>query len=320
MKIESLLINLNPTNTLVNEIIDRLNYMKHDLPKGEVNIQVFSDGETCVDFKTTMRGKRVYLLTSPDTPLKREQLVLAIDAARRASAMEIIPIMPYFPYARQDKRDQKRGPIGARVLADNLQEVGATSIITLDLHSDQIEGFFKIPVIHLRGKYIFSETVAKMSDKNTILCSPDAGGLKRVKKYRDRIQTLFNLKIPFISLDKTRIEANKTESIEVLGDVKGKNIVILDDMADTCGTLIKGVDALLEAGATEVSALVTHPLLSGDAIDKLYNSNMKTFVCSNSLEPTGLKDILAESVKIISLANEITDTIIGINADASIDR
>jgi ribose-phosphate pyrophosphokinase len=281
MRIDSILINLNPSDSLHNKVLERLGFMRHAVQIGKANIQVFSDGETCVDFKSTLRGKRVYLLSSPSTPLMREQLLFAIDAARRASAMEIIPIMPYCPYARQDKRDQKRGPIGARVWADNLQEAGATSIITFDLHSDQIEGFFKIPVIHLRGKYMFSDVIIEKGDTHTVLCSPDAGGLKRVKKVRDKIYDLHDIKLPFISLDKTRKEANKTSSIEVLGDVKDKNVIIIDDMCDTGGTLIKGTDALLEAGANEVRVLVTHAVLSGEARINLAASNIKEFICSD---------------------------------------
>lgn len=320
MKIDSLLVNLNGTDDLANKVYERLTFIRHHVPMGIANVQVFSDGETCVDFKTTMRGKRVYILTSPDTPLKREQLMLAIDAARRASAIEIIPIMPYCPYARQDKRDQRRGPIGARVFADNLQEAGATSIITMDLHSDQIEGFYKIPVIHLRGKYLFSKVILDKSDSNTILCSPDAGGLKRVKKIRDKIYELYDVKIPFISLDKTRKEANKTDSIEVLGDVKGKNIIIVDDMCDTGGTLIKGTEALLNAGATNVKVLVTHAVLSGEARLNLAASKIEEFICSDSLTHKGLVSTMDGKMTIVTTATQIADTIVSINVEGSVHR
>lgn len=320
MKIDSILINLDENSFLCESVYTKLFNMKHEVPNGKVNIQVFSDGETCVDYKTTMRGKRVFLLSSPTTPLMREQLYLAIDAARRASASEIIPILPYFPYARQDKRDQRRGPIGARVFADNLQQVGATSIITFDLHSDQIEGFFKIPVIHLRGKYLFKDIIVARGDSNTVLCSPDAGGLKRVKKIRDKIYELYDIKIPFISLDKTRKEANKTDNIEVLGDVKGKNILMVDDMCDTGGTLIKGTDALLKAGATEVRVLITHPVLSGEAKLNLAASNIKEFICSDSITHKGLLSDMGGKLTIVSTASEIADAIVNINVDGSIHR
>jgi len=320
MKIDSVIINLNESDSLINKIMSQRAFQYQNIARGGANIQVFSDGETCVDFKISMRGKRLFLLTSPNTPLKREQLYLAIDAARRASAFEIIPILPYFPYARQDKRDQRRGPIGARVFADMLQDVGATSIITLDLHSDQIEGFFKIPVIHLRGKYLFCNYINDTSDSNTVLCSPDAGGLKRVKKIRDRIYKKYDTKIPFVSIDKTRTQANKTDSVEILGDVEGKNVLIIDDMCDTGGTLIKGAEALLEAGATSVRVLVTHAILSGDANLNIGASNIEQFICSDSLTNKGLCADMDGKMKLISTASDLADAIVSINVDGSISR
>tara|TARA_R110000796_G_scaffold69405_1_gene158344 strand:+ start:99 stop:1061 length:963 start_codon:yes stop_codon:yes gene_type:complete len=320
MKIDSIIVNLNENDELFMGIISKLSVMRRKVPICVANIQVFSDNETCVDFKTNMRGRRVFLLTSPNTALKREQLFFAIDAARRASAAEIIPIIPYFPYARQDKRDQKRGPIGARVFADILQEVGATSIITLDLHADQIEGFFKIPVTHLRGKYLFSSFINKISDSDTVLCSPDAGGLKRVKKMRDRIYHKYERKIPFISLDKTRDKPNEVGEIEVLGNVEGKNVIIIDDMCDTGGTLIKGADALLKAGATSVKVLVTHAVLSGKASVNIGKSKISEFICSDSLITKDEGSDMDGKLKIISTAFEIADAIISINVDGSIAR
>ncbi len=320
MKIDSVIINLNENDSLINKIYERLAAMRHHVPMGKANIQVFSDGETCVDFKTTMRGKRIFLLTSPNTSLKREQLFFAIDAARRASAVEIIPILPYFPYARQDKRDQRRGPIGARVFADILEDAGATSIITFDLHSDQIEGFFKIPVIHLRGKYLFAKFILESSDGNTVLCSPDAGGLQRVKKIRDRIYKKYDIKMSFVSIDKTRTQANRTDSVEILGGVKGRDVLIIDDMCDTGGTLIKGADALLEAGAISVKVLVTHAILSGEANIDIGASKIKQFICSDTLINRGVCADMDGKIKIISTASDLADAIVSINVDGSIPR
>jgi len=320
MKIDSVIINLNQSDSLINKVYERLAAMRHKVPMGKANIQVFSDGETCVDFSTPVRGKRVFLVTSPNSPLKREQLNFAIDAARRASAVEIIPILPYFPYARQDKRDQRRGPIGARVYADSLQDVGATSIITFDLHSDQIEGFFKIPVIHLRGKYLFCEFIHEISDVNTVLCSPDAGGLKRVKKIRDRIYEKYDNKMSFVSIDKTRTQANKTDSVEILGEVKGKNVIMIDDMCDTGGTLIKGAEALINAGATSVKVLVTHAILSGDASLNLGASIIEQFICSDSLTHRGVGSDMDGKMKVISTATDLANAIVSINVDGSINR
>lgn len=315
MKLKSVIVNLNSSNTLITGIIKSISDKRHNIEKGKIEIPVFKDGETSPHFRSSLRGKRVYLLSSPNTPLKREQLLLSIDAARRASASEIIPILPYFPYARQDKKDQYRGPIGARVMAEMIEQRGASSIITFDLHSDQIVGFFKIPVIHLSGKYLFYNYILKNSDSNTVLCSPDAGGLKRVKKVRDLIYKRNNdIKIPFVSLDKTRPVANKVGEIEVLGNVEGKNVLVIDDMIDTFGTGGKSVDALLEAGALSVSMIVTHGVLSERAIERINNSKLSKLIISDSIEHTNL----SYKIEIISTSNMISEAILSINNDFSI--
>jgi ribose-phosphate pyrophosphokinase len=319
--VESVIFNLNEDNNLYDGIINVLSKNRHEIVKGVVSIPVFADGETCPHFKTSVRGKRVYILTSPSTPLKIMQLMLAMDALKRASALEITPIIPYFPYARQDKRDQRRGPIGARVMAEMIEGRGATSVITFDLHADQIEGFFTIPVIHLRGKYLFHDYIVKNSNTNTVLCSPDAGGLKRVKKVRDLIyKRNENKKMSFVSLDKTRHQANNVDKMEVLGDVKGKDVIMIDDMTDTANTLIKGADALLEAGALSVKAIVTHAILSGDANINIAASQIKEFICSDSLSIGGYASTLNGKLTIISTADDLANAIISINNDGSISR
>lgn len=318
---ESVIFNLNESDKLFNGIIDSMNFKRHAIVLGEVAIPIFKDGETCPHFKTSVRGKRVYLLTSPNSSLKIMQLMLAIDALKRASAAEIIPIIPYFPYARQDKRDQRRGPIGARVMAEMIEGRGATSVITLDLHSDQIEGFFRIPVIHLRGKYLFHDYIVKSSNANTVLCSPDAGGLKRVKKIRDLIYSRNeSIKLSFVSIDKTRSEANNVDSMEVLGNVEGKDVLVIDDMCDTGNTLIKGANALIEAGALSVRVLVTHALMSGNAYELIESSNIDKFICSDSLEQEEESYNMGSKLTVISVANELANAIISINNSGSIHR
>lgn len=319
MKVQSLIVNLNETSSLLDRIIKRLTLVRHFVEVGELDMPVFKDGETSPNFLTSVRGKRVYILTTANTPLKREQLYLTIDAAKRASACEIIPIMPYFPYARQDKKDQYRGPIGARVMADILENCGASSVITFDLHSDQIEGFFNISVIHLRGRDLFLDYVLKITDSNSVLCSPDAGGLKRVKKVRDLILEKHpTIKIPFISLDKTRPSANNVTDMEVLGDVENKDVLIIDDMCDTGGTLIKGAEALMEAGARSVRVMVTHGVLSGDASKRIGESPIKEFICSDSLVDMNNDNIMGKKLTVISTANDIANAILSINSDTSI--
>jgi ribose-phosphate pyrophosphokinase len=327
MKAKSVLFNLNDDDSLFNKLITRLQLKEHSIEVGKVNTPIFKDGETCPHFRTSVRGKRAYILISPNTPLKIIQLMLAMDALKRASAAEIIPIIPYFPYARQDKRDQRRGPIGARVMAEMIEERGATSVITLDLHSDQIEGFFNIPVIHLRGKYLFHDYISDTSDENTVLCSPDAGGLKRVKKIRDLIyKRNESMKLQYVSIDKTRSEANNVDNMEVLGDVDGKDVLVIDDMCDTGNTLIKGANALIEAGAHSVSVLITHGVMSYDdeartsAYEKIKNSTIKKFICSDSLEQKHVTIYMGDKMGVITVANELANAIININLDGSIHR
>ena len=318
---DSVIFNLNDSDRLFNGIIDSMDNKKHSIVLGEVDIPLFKDGETCPSFNTSVRGKRAYVLTSPNSPLKIMQLMLAIDALKRASASEIIPIIPYFPYARQDKRDQRRGPIGARVMAEMIEGRGATSVITLDLHSDQIEGFFRIPVIHLRSKYLFHEYIVDSSNSNTVLCSPDAGGLKRVKKIRDLIyKRNESIKLSFVSIDKTRSEANNVDSMEVLGNVEGKDVLVIDDMCDTGNTLVKGANALLEAGALSVRVLVTHAVMSGNAYEIIKNSNIDEFICSDSLKQEHVTLYMGDKMKVISVADELANAIISINNSGSIHR
>ena len=319
MKLSSTIVNLNDSKSLYNGIVKSILSKRHYIEEGKIDTPIFNDGETSPHFKSSVRGKRVYILSSPNTPIKREQLYLTIDAARRASAIEIIPIIPYMPYARQDKKDQYRGPIGARVFAEILEGRGATSIITFDLHSSQIVGFFKIPVNHLSGKYLFYDYILKTCNSNSVLCSPDAGGLKRVKKIRDLIlKRHSSVKIPFISLDKTRSKANEVGEIEVLGDVKGRNVLIIDDMVDTGGTIIKGADALLKSGAHSVRVLVTHAVLSGDASDRLRDSNIDEFICSDSLIDVDAKNDMNGKLTVITTCDEIANAILSINSDDSL--
>lgn len=316
---DSIIFNLNDNDVLIDNIITEVSHNKHAIEKGKVNIQVFQDGESCVNYETTMRGKRVFLLTSPNTPLKIMQLMLAIDAAKKSSASEIIPIMPYFPYARQDKRDQYRGPIGAKVLAKTLEMLGATSFVTVDLHANQIEGFFDVPLIHIRGKYLFADFLVKNSNINTVFCSPDAGGVKRVKKIRDLISRRYEgTNIQYVTIDKTRSGPNQISEMSIIGNVKDANVIIIDDLCDTGGTLIKASNALLKAGARSVKVLVTHAVMSGSACANIVDSKIKQFICSDTLETEVYECDMLGKMKVISINKEIAMTIIGINTNSSV--
>jgi ribose-phosphate pyrophosphokinase len=333
--VDSVLISLDGRQDLADAIIDSINTqtkMANSVTLDFVNSQKFSDGELCVDFKNSIRGKRVYLLSSPNTSDEIMKLNLAIDAAKRAAAKEIIPILPYFPYARQDKKDQSRGPIGAKVLVEMLEQRGSTGVVTFDLHADQIQGFFNIPVTHLEGKNVFDSYIAKIYDEDTILCGPDAGSGKRVKRMKNQLQTYHNISINYVMLDKTRSQANVIDEMVIIGDVKGKNVIILDDMVDTAGTLCKAAEVIMEAGAKSVRAIISHGVLSGQAFERIGDSVLSELVISDSLpKPDAMKLCLkeysevkslktmtgCEKIKQISLAKQIGFAIIAINSHSS---
>lgn len=336
---KSIIFSVDGRTDLLDDVAKQLMAIeKLDKPTivGNTHVQVFSDGEVCVDFETSVRGKRVYILCSPNDSDKVLQLNFAIDAAKRAAAKEIIPIIPYFPYARQDKKDQTRGPIGAKVMAEMLENRGATQIITFDLHADQIQGFFNIPVMHMEGKYVFDDYIKKVCDNegDVILCSPDAGAAKRTSHYVKRMKK-YNIDLDMVLINKTRVEANKVDSMVLIGDVKGKNVIIIDDMCDTGGTLCKAAEYLIAEGAKTVRAVVTHGVLSGPAFERIANSKLHNFVCSDTLpipktvhikRESGKTPFISEEVNteevvyIIGCAKQIAKAILAINNDRSIEE
>jgi ribose-phosphate pyrophosphokinase len=287
MDIEPIIFSLSSDTSLLDSIMKEFaDNNVTDIRVGKVHKDKFSDGELCPDFLTSVRGKRIYILSSPNTSAKIIQLNLAIDAAKRAAAGEIIPIIPYFPYARQDKKDQTRGPIAAKVMAEMLENRGSTQVITLDLHADQIQGFFNIPVTHMEGKYIFDRYVHDLYVQygdNLILCAPDAGASKRVKGFRDTIRERWDIDLGMVMIDKTREKANVVGKVVLIGDVKDKHIVIIDDMCDTAGTLCKAAEELLKLGALSVRAVVTHGIFSGPAYERFSTDALTEIVCSDSL-------------------------------------
>ena len=310
----SILVSLDGREDFANEIVDFIDNhkIKKKVSLDTVTSEKFSDGELCPDFDNSIRGKRVYILTSANDSDKIINLNLAIDAAKRAAAREIIPILPYFAYARQDKKDQSRGPIGAKVIVEMLEHRGATGVITFDLHADQIQGFFNIPVTHLEGKNVFDSYIASIYNENTILCGPDAGSGKRVKRMKDQLQKYHDLAINYVMLDKTRKEANVIDEMIIIGDVSGKDIIILDDMVDTGGTLCKAAEVLIDAGAKSVRAIISHGVLSGPAYERIENSKLTELVISNSLD-----SVRARKIKIVSLDRQIMLAISAINSQTS---
>lgn len=330
----NLLFSLDGRDEIAKTIILQANRWSDDnhTEMGEIRKQKFSDGELCVDFTDSVRGKRVYLVSSPNTSDEIMKLMLAIDAAKRASAREIVAILPYFPYARQDKKDQSRGPIGAKMIAEMLEQRGATSVFTFDLHADQIQGFFNIPVTHIEGKNVFDEYIAETITPNTVLCGPDAGSGKRVKRMKEQLVKRWGVNLNYVMLDKTRKEANIIDEMVIIGDVTGKDVIILDDMVDTAGTLCKAAEVLMTAGANSVRAIISHGVLSGPAFERIGESVLTELIISNSLKKHDYMELCAKNfneesclnirkgsdkIKVFSVSKQIGLAMAALNNDMS---
>lgn len=245
---------------------------------GALRLEKFSDGEIQPVFEETVRGCDVFLIQSTPPPAENLlELLLAIDAAKRASARQIIAVIPYFGYARQDRKDKPRVSIAAKLVANLLTAAGATRIMTMDLHADQIQGFFDVPVDHLYSSSIFAPHIQQLQLKDLVVASPDIGGSKRANAYAKY------LGCEMVMLYKQRAKANQIESMTLIGDVKGKNVVLLDDMVDTGGTLTRAADLMTASGALSVRAFCTHALLSGPAMDHISRSSLQELVVTDSV-------------------------------------
>jgi ribose-phosphate pyrophosphokinase len=262
---------------------------------GQCEIKTFSDGEIWVKFTENIRGSDVYIIQSTNPPAENLlELLIMIDAARRASARKVNAVIPYFGYARQDRKDQPRVSITAKLVANLITQAGADRVITMDLHAPQIQGFFDIPVDHLYSSAILVKHFKKMRLSNLAVASPDVGGIKMARAYAKRLEA------DLIVIDKRRPRPNEAEVMNVIGEARGKNILIVDDLVDTAGTLCNAVKALKGAGAKEVFAACTHPVLSGSAIEKINASPLTRLVVTDSLPlPTGSSKIAGESVALI---------------------
>ena len=247
--------------------------------KVELSTQKFSDGEMAVQYMESIRGRDLFLFG--DTSQNLTELLLAIDGAKRSSCKTLTVILPYYGYGRQDKKDGHRGSLGAAVMSQVLQAVGVSRVVSIDLHADQIEGMFHIPVEHIKGHSIFIDYIQNNIDlSNAILCSPDAGGVHRVQKYGDK------LNLPMVSINKRRDKPNSISSMELIGSVRGKDVIVLDDIADTAGTLKKAVDYLKTEGALKVYYVATHPVLSGKAYINLLDSKLDKLIISDTVKPS----------------------------------
>lgn len=270
---------------------------------GKMQTQTFSDGEINVVFDETIRGEIVVLIAQVQLPYHNLfELFVAIDAARRASAKEIICVIPYLPHSRQERKDDTRSAISSRLIADFLEHAGADRVITLDMHSTAIMGFYKIPIDHLSMHNNYIDHIKKTFDlKNLCLCSPDFGGLKRIKAYK----SVLNCDMAVIH--KERLSPNQVNSMEIIGVVKGKDVVIVDDMIDTGGTLCKASEILKQQGAKSVNAYCTHGVLSGDALKNISNSALDLLYISDTVPQNNLPEKIKviDSVELVSKAVQL---------------
>ena len=256
------------------QVIDHLNQIKSpeepEVHLGELEVTPFSDGEFQPQYAESVRGASVYILQSTIPPADNlMELLLAIDAAKRASADEVVAVMPYFGWARQDRKDRPRVAIGAKLVANLLRAAGADRVMTCDLHAGQIQGFFDIPVDHVYASKVFIPYIRARKFKNLAIAAPDMGGAKRANVYARELMC------PVVICHKTRERANVVSSITAIGEIEGKDIIIVDDMIDTAGTLCKAAEVLMQRGASSVRACATHGLLSGGAVERIHDSALQ---------------------------------------------
>ncbi|MEX0997130.1 MAG: ribose-phosphate pyrophosphokinase [Flavobacteriaceae bacterium] len=278
-------------------------------PLGNVITSHYSDGEFQPSFEESVRGSRVFIIgsTFPNSDNLMEMLLM-IDAAKRASARHVTAVMPYFGWARQDRKDKPRVPIAAKLVAKMLETAGATRIITMDLHADQIQGFFEKPVDHLFASTIFLPYLRSLNLDNLTIASPDMGGSKRAYAYSKFLES------DVVICYKQREKANVISHMELIGDVTGKNVVLVDDMVDTAGTLAKAADVMMERGAKSVRAICTHAILSGNAYEKIENSKLIELIVTDSIP---LKQE-SKKIRVLSCSKLVADVMISVNTNSSI--
>lgn len=266
---------------------------------GNLKIVEFSDGEFQPAFEQSVRGARVFIIGSTFQPNDNlMELLLMCDAAKRASADKVTAVIPYYGYARQDRKDAPRVPIGAKLVAKMLSASGATRVMTMDLHADQIQGFFEIPVDHLYASTIFVDYINSLNLDNLTIASPDMGGAKRANNYAK------HLNADIVICHKERKVANQVENMLLIGDVIGRNVILLDDMIDTAGTLVKAAELIMSKGAKSVRAIATHPVLSGNAYERLENSLLEEIAVTDSIP---LKNNSVSKIKVLSCAPLFAD-------------
>lgn len=267
---------------------------------GHLELNKFSDGEFQPSFEETVRGKNVFLVQSTNPPTDNLfELLLMVDAAKRASAEQIAAVIPYFGFARQDRKDKPRVSIGARMVANLLTAAGVDRVMTMDLHADQIQGFFEVPVDHLFASTIFIPYIQKLGSDNLVIAAPDTGGTKRANAYSK------HLNVELAICYKHRKQANVVEEMTVIGDVADKDVIIVDDIIDTAGTLTKAADMMMDKGANSVRAFCSHPVLSGEAIEKIDRSKLSELIVTDTI-PLSKG---SSKIKVLSIAELFGDVI-----------
>ncbi len=289
--------NANPE--LSQKICDHLG-----VPLGKAHVSTFSDGETRVEIDENVRGMDVFIIqsTCPPVNLTCMELLIMIDAMKRASADRITAVIPYYGYARQDRKVAPRAPISAKLLADLITTAGANRVLSMDLHAGQIQGFFNIPVDNLFATPILLDYFKERYTENTVIVSPDTGGVERARAFAKRLGASLAI------IDKRRDGPNEAQVMNIIGNVEGKRVIILDDMIDTAGTVVQGCNALKEAGALEVAVCCTHPVLSGPAIERIENSSLKEVVVTDTI-PLHERARSCNRLQVLSVARLLSEAV-----------
>ncbi len=289
----------NTSLALSQKICDNLG-----LALGKARVTTFSDGETRVEIDENVRGMDVFIVQSTCTPVNTScmELFIMIDAMKRASADRITAVIPYYGYARQDRKVFPRAPITAKLVADLLTAAGANRMLAIDLHAGQIQGFFNIPVDNLYATPVLLRYIKKHFDTGTVIVSPDTGGVERARAFARRLGA--NLAI----VDKRREGPNESQVMNIIGNVQGMRVILLDDMVDTAGTVVQSARALLEAGAVEVSVCCTHPVLSGPAVERIADSDIKELIVTDTI-PLGEAALACKRIKVLSVAGLLSEAV-----------
>ena len=292
----------NANISLAQKICEKLG-----VPLGKANVTTFSDGETRVEINENVRGMDVFIIQSTCTPVNVTlmELLIMIDAMKRASADRITAVVPYYGYARQDRKVAPRAPISAKLVADLITTAGAQRLLSMDLHAGQIQGFFNIPVDNIFATPVLIDYMKRSyqhSQDNTVVVSPDTGGVERARAFGKRLGASLAI------IDKRREGPNEAQVMNIIGNIKGKRVLILDDMIDTAGTVVQAANALAEAGALEVSVCCTHPVLSGPAIDRIEKSNIKEIIVTDTI-PLSDRAASCNRIKILSVSGLLSEAV-----------